>query len=180
MRKMVWDELATVAQRHADQMQVRARRQSDRRRVDRFELVRTFIYKQVTRLPKTKWNQAVTDWYDEVALSAREVEPFKFSAAIGHFSQLVWADTDKVGCGATHTRMVNGSLLYTCNYGPNGNYIRGQMYKQGFACSDCPGNTVCSKEYPWTCESGSGFVAPVFKPPLQSSRYPRSPETCSL
>ena len=38
----------------------------------------------------------------------------------------------QVGCGATSYREGKWfSTLYTCNYGPNGNYVRGQMYRQG-------------------------------------------------
>ena len=79
---------------------------------------------QSLRLPPTNWKRAVTDWYDEVqnlahlsrrvssvfllnSLSAidiaqvrlfsrRDVKPFVFNSAIGHFSQLVWAETYKV------------------------------------------------------------------------------------
>ena len=41
--------------------------------------------------------------------------------------------------------------LYTCNYGPAGNYIGGQMYEQGQACSKCPKGTSCSRDYPGLC-----------------------------
>ena len=56
-----------------------------------------FIYKQSIRLPPNDWERAVTDWYDEVSLfSNKKVKPFKFATSYGHYSQLVWADTDKV------------------------------------------------------------------------------------
>jgi len=173
MRKMEWDdELATVAQRHADQCNF-AHDCSDCRKVDRFGVGQNlYIYKQSLRAPATNWGKAVTDWYDEVKLfSNKKVEPFKFSAAIGHFSQLVWADTDKVGCGATTYKDGKWfATLYTCNYGPNGNFIRGQMYKQGSACSSCPDNHSCSREIPGLCESGSS--APAFKPKGTPSPLP--------
>ena len=91
-----------------------------------------FISKQTVRLPETDWSRAITDWYEEVKLFSKEkVKPFKFSAEYGHYTAMVWATTDKVGCGATSYRDGQWyATLYTCNYGPNGNFIRGAMYKQ--------------------------------------------------
>ena len=91
-----------------------------------------FIYKQTLKPPPNNWVSAVTDWYDEVELfNNKDVEPFQFSTATGHYTQVVWHNTDKVGCGATSFRDGKWfATLYTCNYGPNGNFIRSQMYKQ--------------------------------------------------
>jgi len=175
MKEMVWDdELAAVAQAHADQCMFE-HDCSDCRRVDRFGVGQNlYIYKQSIRRAATDWDRAITDWYDEVAIfSNKKVEPFKFSAAIGHYSQMVWADTHKVGCGATSYREGKWfSTLYTCNYGPNGNYIRGQMYKQGRSCSACPQDSKgCSKSNPGLCASGStAILVPQFKPTRRPAR----------
>lgn len=162
---MEWDpELARVAQRHADQCTF-DHDCAECRSVDRWGVGQNlYIYKQSLRLPQTNWKRAVTDWYDEVRLFNRKhVQPFQFRAAIGHFSQLVWADTYKVGCGATSYREGKWfSTLYTCNYGPNGNFIRSKMYKQGRSCSACPANSSCSASYPGLCARTS--VAPQFLP----------------
>jgi len=171
MRKMEWDEeLATVAQRHADQCKF-AHDCSDCRRVDRFGVGQNlYIYKQSLRAPDTKWEKAVTDWYDEVKLfSNKKVEPFQFGSDIGHYSQLIWAETYKVGCGATTYKDGKWfATLYTCNYGPNGNFIRGQMYRQGRACSECPDSMSCSRSFPGLCESQSSAApspqTPRFNP----------------
>ena len=108
-------------------------------------------------IPETDWEKAVTDWYEEVTLFSRKhVEPFKFSSPTGHYTALVWADTDKVGCGATSFK--NGrwfSTLYTCNYGPNGNYINGQMYKKSRSCSECGAGEICSVDYPGLCSKNN-------------------------
>lgn len=158
MKMMVWDEeLARIAQRHADQCKF-AHDCSNCRRTDRFGVGQNlYIYKQTQSKPDNDWDKAVTDWYDEVELfSADHVEPFKFSSAIGHYSQLVWSETDKVGCGATSFRDGKWfATLYTCNYGPNGNFIRGQMYAQGAACSQCGSEASCSRQHPGLCVSAS-------------------------
>jgi len=183
MRKMEWDEeLAKVAQRHADQCRF-AHDCSDCRRVDRFGVGQNlYIYKQSLRLPKTNWDKAVTDWYDEVVdFSNKWVEPFQFRSETGHYSQNVWADTNKVGCGATSYKDGKWfTTLYTCNYGPNGNFIRGAMYKQGEACSECPTGHKCSKQYPGLCEedlSSGSESAPTFTPSKPDASKPVSSNT---
>jgi len=156
MKRMIWDEeLSIIAQRHADQCKF-AHDCSDCRKTSRFGVGQNlYIYKQTLAPPDNDWDKAVTDWYEEVTLfSKKHVEPFKFSSPTGHYTALVWANTDKVGCGATSYK--NGrwfSTLYTCNYGPNGNFINGQMYKQGPACSACEKGEQCSTSFPGLCES---------------------------
>ena len=120
-----------------------------------------YIYKQTLASPANDWDKAVTDWYEEVTLfSNKNVEPFKFSSPTGHYTALVWADTDKVGCGATSYKDGRWfATLYTCNYGPNGNFIAGQMYKQGTACSACSQGFQCSSEFPGLCGRIYIFVA---------------------
>ena len=112
-----------------------------------------YIYKQSVVSPANDWEQAITDWYEEVKdFSNKHVEPFQFNSATGHYTQVLWAETDKVGCGATSYK--DGSwftTLYVCNYGPNGNFIRGQIYQQGPACSACREGFVCSTEFPGLC-----------------------------
>ena len=156
MQEMVWDaELATVAQKHADQC-VFEHDCSDCRRVQRFRVGQNlYIYKQTIRSAPVNWKRAIASWYDEVKLFSKfHVSPFKFSHETGHYSQLLWADTTLVGCGATTFREGRWfSTLYTCNYGPGGNVIRGKMYRQGRACSDCPKGTQCSSKYPGLCKN---------------------------
>jgi len=167
MKQMVWDdELSLVAQAHADQC-IFEHDCAACRKVERWGVGQNlYIYKQSIRKADNDWEKAVTDWYEEVTLfSNKQVEPFKFSAAIGHYSQLVWADTDKVGCGITSYQDGKWfATLYTCNYGPNGNFIRGQMYEQGTACSKCPSGTSCSLQYPGLCSQGSRSP-PIFNRP---------------
>ena len=56
-----------------------------------------YIYKQTLKAPANDWVAAVTDWYDEVALFRnKDVQPFAFSTATGHYTQVVWSTTDKV------------------------------------------------------------------------------------
>jgi len=149
-----WDpELSVVAQAHADQCKF-AHDCSDCRRVNRFGVGQNlYIYKQSLRRPDNNWEAGIRDWYEEVTLFSKDhVKPFKFSSPTGHYTALAWAETDKVGCGAASYKDGKWfTTLYTCNYGPGGNFIRGEMYKAGRACSDCPSGTSCSKDFPGLC-----------------------------
>ncbi|KAK0479585.1 CAP domain-containing protein [Armillaria novae-zelandiae] len=51
-----------------------------------------------------------------------------FSSATGHFTQLVWKSTTKVGCGRVNCNGSNGTpgWYLTCEYSPAGNYRREQ------------------------------------------------------
>jgi len=99
----------------------------------------------------------VNGWYDEVAdFNASYVDPFFAPPGIlvGHFTQLVWAQAWKIGCGRIvykpegKKRFEN---LFICNYGLAGNLIGSQMYKIGAPCSACPSGTSCSGDYPGLC-----------------------------
>ena len=76
----------------------------------------------------------------------------RYSHELGHYTQLVWAETNRVGCGftsySTDNRRIN---YYVCNYGPAGNFAGKEVYKMGPACSQCPAQSVCSTQYPNLC-----------------------------
>ena len=68
----------------------------------------------------------------------------------------------QVGCGAASYKDGKWfTTLYTCNYGPGGNFIRGEMYKAGRACSECPSGTSCSKDFPGLCAAPSNSTISV-------------------
>ena len=74
----------------------------------------------------------------------------------GHYTQVVWADTYKVGCGFSQYKQNDFNMgLYVCNYGPGGNVIGAPLYKVGTACSDCPEGTTCSTTFKGLC-AGEG------------------------
>jgi hypothetical protein len=69
------------------------------------------------------------------------------------YTQMVWAETYKVGCGAfrcSELRMYEegdyGAMLLICNYGPGGAYQGLQPYSTGSEpCSGCPsGKNFCT------------------------------------
>nr|XP_020727556.1 glioma pathogenesis-related protein 1 [Odocoileus virginianus texanus] len=67
-------------------------------------------------------SSAITDWYDEVKYY--DFKTRKCNKVCGHYTQVVWADSYKVGCAVHFCPQVSGfrGLLngahFICNYGP--------------------------------------------------------------
>ncbi|XP_037092574.1 CRISP/Allergen/PR-1-like [Pollicipes pollicipes] len=178
MRQLEWDEeLARGAQRHAEQC-VFQHDCRDCKRVARFKVGQNLYSSSSTRLENApEWKRAVYAWYDEVAMfDPQRIEPFVFETSIGHYTQMVWAETTRIGCG--YTLYKEGpwwTKLYVCNYGAAGNFQRGQMYERGAACSNCPSGTTCSREFPGICTEDAtlpattpaAMVRPTARPPTR-------------
>ncbi|UPQ98221.1 putative cysteine-rich secretory protein [Chloropicon primus] len=62
-------------------------------------------------------DQAVQGWYDEVCLYNHVSGGFGTST--GHYTQMVWADTTRLGCAQV---VRSGCRMYVCHYGPAGNF----------------------------------------------------------
>ncbi|KAM4709805.1 uncharacterized protein O3C94_023654 [Discoglossus pictus] len=89
------------------------------------------------------------DWH-------REVEDYDFTynnctegKMCGHYTQMVWASTERVGCGYHLCETMEGYEetnvhFLVCNYEPPGNFQGRQPYKEGSPCSECPSDTNCS------------------------------------
>ena len=75
---------------------------------------------------------------------------YSFIPSTGHYTQMVWAKTNKVGCGSIAWK--EGAFIkqyLVCNYGPAGNTLRQPMYQTGNACSRCPAGSSCEKQSPF-------------------------------
>ena len=103
MLEVHWDEeLAQVAQRLADQC-VFDHDCSECRRVGRFSVGQNLYQAFTTRTEeRTDWVGAIDSWFNEIELlPISSVSSFTFSPSTGHFTQLAWAATNKIGCGVT-------------------------------------------------------------------------------
>ena len=74
---------------------------------------------------------------------------FSDEGVIGHYTQIVWASTSKIGCGIMqyfdNTTVITNlpyKMVYVCNYGPAGNLVNAPVYTTGPAASACPAGTV--------------------------------------
>ncbi|KAI5624595.1 GLIPR1-like protein 1 isoform X1 [Silurus asotus] len=93
---------------------------------------------------------AIKSWVDEV--NAFDYNTLKCTKICGHYTQVVWADTYKVGCavnlcpdGVKKTTFSHTpGALFVCNYATVGNYLDVHPYKAGVPCSQCGGET-CEK-----------------------------------
>ncbi|XP_054843737.1 glioma pathogenesis-related protein 1-like [Eublepharis macularius] len=82
------------------------------------------------------WNSEVTNYmYDY----------HKCTGVCGHYTQVVWDASYKLGCAIVFCRKMhqsNNIEYFVCNYGPGGNFPR-RPYMQGKSCSRCPQGDSC-------------------------------------
>ncbi|KAM4630465.1 cysteine-rich secretory protein LCCL domain-containing 2 [Polymixia lowei] len=110
----------------------------------------------------------VQAWYDEVKDYTfpypQECNPWCPDRCAGpmctHYTQLVWATTNRVGCAVHVCPRMNvwgdvweNAVYLVCNYSPKGNWIGEAPYQQGRPCSQCPPsygggcrNNLCYKD----------------------------------
>ncbi|XP_005374385.1 PREDICTED: GLIPR1-like protein 1 isoform X2 [Chinchilla lanigera] len=83
---------------------------------------------------------AIRKWYKEYQLF--DFDNLSCSDVCGHYTQIVWANSHKVGCAVTICPNFGGSTyaIFVCNYGPGGNIKNELPYTEGSPCS------MCSKE----------------------------------
>lgn len=62
--------------------------------------------------------QFVNDWYSEISSYDFASGTSTDGGDVGHFTQVVWKATSKVGCGIAQC---SGNDLLVCNYSPAGN-----------------------------------------------------------
>lgn len=159
MRELVWnDQLAEVAEAWAKQCKQGHDQTADRKICSGKYFVGQNLHFYYGPSPVVDWENAVNAWYkevadlpNEIAGSYRSLLPIK----IGHYTQVVWADTAEIGCGIVHYeieysgRFFPEAKLYACNYGQAGNVVTFPIYQQGPAASQCPDGV--SENYPDLC-----------------------------
>ncbi|KAF6202933.1 hypothetical protein GE061_003340 [Apolygus lucorum] len=142
MAKVTWDEnLAKSAQRWATQCSDG----HDKCRITpEFEVVGQNILR--TASSTHEFNTSIAPWTNEIdEASVDLIEKYHFSPETGHFSQVVWAKTRRIGCGAvSYKRERLFWMVIVCNYGPSGNFIGTPMYTKGAPCAACPAGTKCN------------------------------------
>ncbi|NWX73106.1 GLIP1 protein, partial [Alca torda] len=95
---------------------------------------------------------ALSDWFDEV--SSYDFNTNTCTGMCGHYTQVVWAESYKVGCAVHFCNTVEyfpglfRAAHFVCNYGPPGNYPR-KPYKAGRPCSGCSNEKCIDKLCDW-------------------------------
>nr|XP_039256338.1 peptidase inhibitor 16-like [Styela clava] len=102
-----------------------------------------FVIKSTDGYPLFK--NAIQTWEAE----KREYRYMYSCISCGHYTQVIWATTYKVGCGyavyRTGTTVYNSTSI-VCNYGPSGNKAATLPYIGGPSCSRCPPQDVCENK----------------------------------
>nr|QHA25178.1 venom allergen/CRISP [Periegops suteri] len=174
MLQMEWDdELAAVAEKHAENCKFE-HDCNECRQISKFNVGQNLYtsWRCSNDIPQPDWKAAVKSWYDEVADFNKNIvgsfNPAGGTGVIGHFTQVIWAQTWKVGCGyVAYKEGEKMNQMYTCNYGPGGNMYEAPVYTSGKPCSLCPVNSCCGKncntqpEYDGLCKM-NGNEAPKY------------------
>ncbi|RZF32315.1 hypothetical protein LSTR_LSTR001779 [Laodelphax striatellus] len=137
MQKMTWDDqLASRAQYWAEQHMFKHDRDRDKNIGQNLYIV--MFGGPHSNKRQHNFTEAITDWYEEhVHYTYKQLERGDSAdrrTQTGHYTQVVWANTDKVGCGFAsfyQTEMKQDQILYVCNYAPSGNYEEEYPYIAG-------------------------------------------------
>ncbi|XP_021563045.1 GLIPR1-like protein 1 isoform X2 [Carlito syrichta] len=86
---------------------------------------------------------AVASWYNETEFY--DFDSLSCSKDCGHYTQVVWATSDKIGCAAAICPNLGdiSTTIFVCNYGPAGNFANMAPYKKGASCSLCSKGEKC-------------------------------------
>ncbi|XP_052410422.1 GLIPR1-like protein 1 isoform X1 [Carassius gibelio] len=114
-----------------------------------------------------KPESAVKSWKDED--KDYNYDTKQCTNVCGHYTQIVWADSYKVGCaaqvcpnGVAETSFsTKPGIIFVCNYATAGNYRGASPYRRGEPCSGCKqetcANNLCQnstrdalQSYNWT------------------------------
>ncbi|XP_054266897.1 venom allergen 5-like [Macrosteles quadrilineatus] len=96
-------------------------------------------------------------WYKKVSeVTPETVRKYNVDPRVETYTQLVWAKTDRVGCGYVEQNKIDDDyqpVLMACNYAIAGNTPGQPVYLEGDYCTRCPEGTSCSFQYPGLCTS---------------------------
>nr|XP_025967663.1 peptidase inhibitor 16 isoform X1 [Dromaius novaehollandiae] len=138
MLKMSWDtELEAFAQAYAEKCIWDHNKERGRRGENLFAMT-----------PTLDLEFAVEDWNGEEKYYNLTTAMCAPGQMCGHYTQVVWASTHRIGCGVKFCAKIDGietedMYLLVCNYYPPGNMKGRKPYKEGASCSQCPDSTLC-------------------------------------
>lgn len=180
MVKLVWDaDLATVSQQHSDLCLLQHSASSTR--ANNYAALTgnpsSWVGENIAWVGGTGSNEFfrgfLANMHDN--WSAEHVD-YIFSndtcpgGVCGHYTQVVWANTTRVGCGLTNCPGLNGavnSALLVCAYFPGGNFNQQQPYTVGAAATNCP------QEFP---ENDNGLCKPATAVAAGATQLPMAQE----
>ncbi|CAD5126080.1 DgyrCDS14245 [Dimorphilus gyrociliatus] len=94
--------------------------------------------------PKLNMTAVVTSWYNEKVDFDFTSNTCAQGKVCGHYTQVVWAKSHKVGCAYAKCPSVDvgqskweNVIIVVCDYSPAGNYKGSEIYAKGTPCSKC-------------------------------------------
>ncbi|XP_076241858.1 venom allergen 3-like [Calliopsis andreniformis] len=128
MQTLTWDdELAKVAQRWANQCTFGHDKCRD---VERYKVGQNVGIRMTSGTQDTKVSDIIMMWYNEVEDFNRNiVNKYRFQSNVGHYTQIVWANTNKIGCGKIVYASNWNNYYLVCDYGPAGNVLGLPIYE---------------------------------------------------
>ncbi|XP_059790682.1 GLIPR1-like protein 1 [Balaenoptera ricei] len=108
---------------------------------------------------------AVDFWYNETEFY--DFNRLSCSKTCGHYTQVVWANSYKVGCAITICPKLGrpDTAIFVCDYGPTGNYPNMPPYTNGTPCSLCEEGDTCIKKLCQNKERDKPRTYPNWNPP---------------
>ncbi|PIO75151.1 SCP-like protein [Teladorsagia circumcincta] len=97
--------------------------------------------------------QAVKSFWREIKLNNINKEMLFTEALAGRplvrFTQMAWAETTNVGCGA---KLCGDQYVVVCRYYPRGNIVGQNIYEVGTTCGSCSDTCTTAYLYKGLCE----------------------------
>ncbi|XP_032069584.1 cysteine-rich venom protein TEL1-like [Thamnophis elegans] len=95
------------------------------------------------------WAEMIQSWYDENKNFVYGVGANPAGSVVGHYTQIVWYKSYRIGCAAAYCPSYPYNYFYVCQYCPAGNMegLTATPYKSGPSCADCPSacdNGLCT------------------------------------
>ncbi|KRY38661.1 Protein lon-1 [Trichinella spiralis] len=145
MRMLKWNSyLAFQAQRHANRCTFQHSKD------------RTHTGENIWAAPFSDISDSVKLWFSEI-FNRRCGCTNYFKACCGHYTQVVWAESELLGCGLSYCNRIHNApghkFILVCHYWPSGNwvhFVNGSLVgypafrrsKNG-PCSECPKEYDC-------------------------------------
>nr|Q09GJ9.1 RecName: Full=Cysteine-rich venom protein; Short=CRVP; AltName: Full=CRISP-PHI1; AltName: Full=CRISP-PHI2; AltName: Full=Cysteine-rich secretory protein; Flags: Precursor [Philodryas olfersii]ABI74696.1 cysteine-rich secretory protein precursor [Philodryas olfersii] len=95
------------------------------------------------------WTEIMQSWYDEYKNFDFGYGANPPGSVIGHYTQIVWYKSYRIGCAAYYCPSSLYNYFYVCQYCPAGNFAgrTATPYNSGPTCGDCPSacdNGLCT------------------------------------
>ncbi|XP_068938273.1 glioma pathogenesis-related protein 1-like [Petaurus breviceps papuanus] len=115
------------------------------------------LHPTFSSLGENLWGGSIQAFSEKSAIKSwnGEVKNYDFrtrncTRMCGHYTQIVWASSYKVGCAAQFCpelkrTNIKPGILFVCDYGPAGNYNHMRPYREGEPCSACKEDTCVDR-----------------------------------